>query len=59
MLTKTREYIAFWIEKSVHAAEQYGAPGASQGVDVLIDGLVKAPRSKTPRERSLKKRSVI
>jgi hypothetical protein len=30
-----REFIEFWIENSVHAAEQYGNPGAEQDVAEL------------------------
>ncbi|UFW45385.1 MULTISPECIES: hypothetical protein [Bradyrhizobium] len=51
MPTTTREYIDFWIENSVHAAEQYGAPGAPQSVDVLVDRLVEGAKTQNiPRE---------
>lgn len=33
--TKAREYIDYWIENSVHAAEQFGHAGASQDVAEL------------------------
>ena len=35
MAIKAREYVDYSIENSVHAAEQFGTPGASQDVDVL------------------------
>ncbi|MCP1834943.1 hypothetical protein ACVIHH_004499 [Bradyrhizobium sp. USDA 4518] len=35
MTAKAREFLDFWIENSVHAAEQYGTPGASQDVAEL------------------------
>ncbi|MBR0801889.1 hypothetical protein JQ615_41925 [Bradyrhizobium jicamae] len=44
MPTKAREYVDFWIENSVHAAEQYGTPGASQNVKELVDRLVDGAR---------------
>ncbi|SDI40836.1 hypothetical protein SAMN05216338_102221 [Bradyrhizobium sp. Rc2d] len=51
MLTTTREYIDFWVENSVHPAEQYGAPGASQSVDVLVARLVEGAKNQNiPRE---------
>jgi hypothetical protein len=28
-VSKVREYIDFWVENSVHAAEQYSTPGAT------------------------------
>jgi hypothetical protein len=51
MPTTTREYIDFWVENSVHAAEQYGTPSASQSVDVLVDRLVEGAKTQNiPRE---------
>ncbi|MEK9284705.1 MULTISPECIES: hypothetical protein [unclassified Bradyrhizobium] len=44
MPTSAREYIDFWIENSVHAAEQYGTPGASQDVGVLVERLVEGAK---------------
>jgi len=41
MTSKAREYIDFWIETSVHAAEQYGTPGASQSVNELVSRLIE------------------
>ena len=41
MTSKAREYIDFWIENSVHAAEQYGSAGASQSVNELVRRLVE------------------
>jgi hypothetical protein len=41
MSTTAREYIDFWIENSVHAAEQTGSVGASQDIGLLISRLVE------------------
>ena len=35
MSEQARQFIEFWIANSVHAAEQFGAPGASQDADAL------------------------
>jgi hypothetical protein len=35
MTASAREFVDFWIENSVHAAEQYRAQGASQDVAEL------------------------
>ncbi|MET4519589.1 hypothetical protein [Bradyrhizobium sp. I1.7.5] len=55
MPTATREYIDFWIENSVHAAEQYGAPGAPQSVDVLIDRLVEGAKIQNITREAIEK----
>ncbi|BBO03376.1 MULTISPECIES: hypothetical protein [Bradyrhizobium] len=55
MLTSTREYIDFWIENSVHAAEQYGTPGASQSVDVLVDRLVEGAKNQNITRAAIEK----
>ncbi len=39
-VNKVREFIDFWIENSIHAREQYGSPGAEQGVTVLVQRLI-------------------
>jgi hypothetical protein len=39
--TKAREYVDFWIENSVHAAEGLRTPGASQEVAGLVDRLIE------------------
>ncbi|MCP3407468.1 hypothetical protein [Bradyrhizobium sp. CCGB01] len=55
MLTTPREYIEFWIENSVHAAEQYGTPGASQSVDVLVNRLVEGAQNQNITRAALEK----
>lgn len=42
MSAKAREFIDFWFENSVHAAEQYGTPGSEQGVMELARRCVAA-----------------
>lgn len=32
---KAREFLDFWVENCIHAAEQYGTPGGSQDVAEL------------------------
>ncbi|OKO91802.1 hypothetical protein AC629_01985 [Bradyrhizobium sp. NAS80.1] len=44
MPTAAREYVDFWLENSVHAAEQPGLKGASQNVDELVDRLVEGAK---------------
>jgi hypothetical protein len=41
MDAKAREYIDFWVENSVHAAEQLETPGAAQDVAVLVRRLIE------------------
>ncbi|MCS3930535.1 hypothetical protein M2175_005566 [Bradyrhizobium elkanii] len=53
MKSKTREYIDFWIENSVHAAEQYGTPGASQSVNELVDRLIDGAKGKDISEQAM------
>jgi hypothetical protein len=36
MDAKVRDFVDFWIENSVHAAEQDGDSGATQNVDELV-----------------------
>ena len=36
MSAAVREFIDFWIENSIHAAEQDGDTGATQNVDELV-----------------------
>ncbi|UPK30956.1 hypothetical protein [Bradyrhizobium sp. 195] len=55
MLTTAREYIDFWIENSVHAAGQYGTPGASQSVDVLVDRLVRGAKNQNITRAAIEK----
>ncbi|MCG2628709.1 hypothetical protein L6654_18910 [Bradyrhizobium sp. WYCCWR 13023] len=53
MTSKVREYIDFWIETSVHAAEQYGTPGASQSVNDLVSRLIEGARGQGISERDM------
>lgn len=53
MVSKAREYVDFWIENSVHAAEEYRAPGASQDVTELVRRLVEGAKSQGITEQSM------
>ncbi|TYL90983.1 hypothetical protein FXB40_30645 [Bradyrhizobium rifense] len=53
MTSKAREYIDFWIETSVHAAEQYRTPGASQSVDDLVRRLVAGAKGQGISEEAM------
>ena len=53
MTTKAREYIDFWIENSVHAAEPYRTPGASQDVAELVHALIEGAKDQGITEQSL------
>jgi hypothetical protein len=53
MVSKAREYIDFWIENSVHAAEAYRVPGASQDVTELVRRLVEGARDQGITEQSM------
>jgi hypothetical protein len=53
MTTKAREYIDFWIENSVHAAEQDRVPGASQDVTELVRALIEGAKGQGITEQSL------
>jgi hypothetical protein len=44
MSAKAREFIDFWIETSVHAAEQYGVAGGEQDVTQLARRFVQAAK---------------
>ena len=41
-MSKVREFIDYWIENSVHAAEQYRTIGASQDITELTRRCVEA-----------------
>ncbi|MGY3609766.1 MULTISPECIES: hypothetical protein [unclassified Bradyrhizobium] len=49
-----REFIEFWIENSVHAAEQYGTPGASQDVAELTRRCVEMAKSEGITEKAMR-----
>lgn len=53
MTTKAREYIDFWIENSVHAAEQFRSPGGSQDVTELVQRLVEGAKGQGITEKAL------
>ena len=44
MSAKAREFIDFWIENSVHAAEQYGNAGGEQDVTELACRCLQAAK---------------
>ena len=44
MSAKAREFIDFWIENSVHAAEQYGNAGGEQDVTELARRCIEAAK---------------
>jgi hypothetical protein len=54
MSATTREFIDFWIENSVHAREQYRAPGAEQNVDELTRRLIEAAKDQSITEAALR-----
>lgn len=54
MSSRAREYIDYWIENSVHAAEQFGAPGASQDVAVLAARLIEAANGQRITEKEMR-----
>ena len=53
MTTEAREYIEFWIETSIHAAEQCGTPGASQNVNELVRRLVEGAKGQGISEQDM------
>ena len=54
MSAQAREYIDFWIENSVHAAERYRAPGASQNVAELVQRLIQNAEAQGITEQSMR-----
>lgn len=54
MGSRAREYIDYWIENSVHAAEQFGTPGASQDVAVLVGRLIEAAKGQRIAEKEMR-----
>ncbi len=53
MVSKAREYIDFWVENSIHAAEQYRVSGASQDVTELVRRLVESAKDQGIGEQSM------
>ena len=43
-MTKAKEFLDFWIENSVHAAEQYGHRGGGVELRELVERCVKMAR---------------
>ena len=54
MSTNAREYVDFWIENSVHAAEQQRAAGASQDVPTLVRMLIEGAEGQGITEQALR-----
>jgi hypothetical protein len=54
MSSKAREYIDFWVENSVHAAEQFKTPGAPQDVAVLVARLIEGAKGQGISEKSMR-----
>ncbi|MET4384378.1 hypothetical protein ABIB73_000113 [Bradyrhizobium sp. F1.4.3] len=52
-MSKAREFIDFWVENSIHAAEQYRTAGASQDVAELTRRLVEAANGQGISEADL------
>jgi hypothetical protein len=53
-VSKTREFIDFWIENSVHAVEQFRIGGASQDVAELAQRCIEAAKGQGISEADLK-----
>jgi hypothetical protein len=45
MTADAREFVDFWVQNSVHAAEPHGAEGASQRVSVLVEQCLEMAKS--------------
>jgi hypothetical protein len=54
MSAKAREFIDFWIENSVHAAEQFRSPGASQDVAELTRRCIEMAKSQGITEKAMR-----
>ncbi|MVT67533.1 hypothetical protein GPL21_20740 [Bradyrhizobium pachyrhizi] len=54
MTAKAREFLDFWIENSVRAAERYGTPGASQDVAELAHRCVEMAGQQGLTEQDLR-----
>ncbi|MGY8677118.1 hypothetical protein Q2941_04800 [Bradyrhizobium sp. UFLA05-153] len=55
MQTKAREYIDFWVENSIHAAEQYGTLGSSQDVGELVVRLIEGAKGQGISQEAMEK----
>lgn len=55
MSSKAREYIDFWIETSIHAAEPFGASsGGSQSAAILVARLIDGAKGEGIDEASMR-----
>jgi hypothetical protein len=52
-VSKVREFIDFWTENSIHAAEQYRTVGAPQDVGELTRRLIEAAKGQGFSEAAL------
>ena len=52
-MSKAREFIDFWVENSIHPAEQFRTPGASQDPTELTSRLVAAAKAQGISEADL------
>jgi len=52
-MSNAREYIDYWIENSIHAAEQYRTPGASQCIPELVGRLIEGAKGQGISERDM------
>jgi hypothetical protein len=52
-VSKVREFMDFWTENSIHAAEQYRTAGASQDVAELTRRLIQAAKGQGISEAAL------
>jgi hypothetical protein len=53
MSAKAREFIDYWIENSVHAAEQFGMLGASQDVSELTRRCIEMAKGQGISEKDM------
>ena len=52
-MSTARAFIDFWVENSVHAAEQFHTPGASQDVAYLTARCIEAAKGQDLSEADL------
>ena len=53
-MSKVREFIDYWVENSVHAAEQYRTIGASQDITELTRRCIEAASAQGISEDDMK-----
>lgn len=53
MSNKARDFIDFWIENTVHAAEEYGQRGGEQGASALTWRCIEMAKSQGLEEADL------